>query len=367
MSLGGMKRVGVKDCRSALRHSRQMPWGLLIAAFTFFLSLAIGCCLTAAMSRLYGVKGLRPLARRAVFLSVICLVASFILLLAAVENPWRLLVYNAVFPNLRSNIWWLVTLAGVTAGCAFLEFSTILNNGGPSKFFFGFLGAVTAVGASNNLAALITGSMDPPLWFGAQLLVLYLIFAVLAGVAGVVGASLLLARINGRELMRSEKTACETASLVMQYSCLVLLGLYTIRFGSVLYRPADPGRATVLMLLAGRYLVPFLLLGIIAGLLVPLPLFLGWQKHKTRQVSLACLLVLGGLFFQRYAMLLAGQASPRLDEWVVVGTPVGYLPSLFEGTVVAGVVGMVGLAVLVGERVFGRLFRAASQPVRKPF
>lgn len=350
-----------------LRNSRQMPWGLLIAAFTFFLSLAIGCCLTAAMSRVYGLKGLRPLARRAVFLSIICLVASFILLLAAVENPWRLLVYNAAFPNLKSNIWWLVTLAGVTTGCVFLEFATMLNSGGNSRFIFGFIGGVTAVGASNNLAALITGSMDPPLWFGAQLLVLYLIFAVLAGVAGVAGSSLLLAALSGRELIGKEKSACETAVLIMQYGCFVLLGLYAVRFGSVLYHPSDPGRETVLMLLAGRYLVPFLIFGIVGGLLVPLLLSFKGLNHKTWPLTVACLLVLGGLFCQRYGMLLAGQATPRLQEWVFASQAVGYLPSLFEAAVVAGVAGLVGVAVLAGERVFGRLFRAASQPARKPF
>lgn len=350
-----------------LRSSRQMPWGLMIAAFTFFLSLAIGCCVTAAMSRVYGLKGLQPLARRAVFLSIICLVASFVLLLSTVESPWRLLVYNAAFPNLRSNVWWLVTLSGVTAGCVFLEFATMLNDNGNSKFIFGFFGAVTAVGASNNLAALITGSMDPPLWFGAQLLVLYLISAVLAGVAGVVSITLLLAEINGRKPMRHEKSACETATVIMQYSCLVLLGLYAIRFGSVLYRSSDPGRETVMMLLTGRYAVPFLGLGIIAGLLVPLLFFFKGPRLKAWPMTLSCLLVLIGLFFQRYGMLLAGQRTPRLDEWIMPGQISGYFPSLSEAAVAAGVVGLVGAAVLVGEKVFGRLFRAASQPARKPF
>ena len=366
---GGILALAVKAVEPAgfLHSSRQMPWGLLIAIFTFALSLSIGCCLTAAMSRIYGLKGLQPLARRAVFLSVIGLVASFILLLATVENPWRLLVYNAAFPNLKSNIWWLVTLSGITAGCVFLEFATMLNGNGDSRFIFGFLGAVTAVGASNNLAALITGSMDPPLWFGAQLLVLYLISAVLAGVTAVVAIALLLAEINGRELMRHERTACETAAVIVQYSCLVLLGLYIIRFGSVLYRPSDPGRETVLMLVAGRYMVFFLLFGIVAGLLVPLQLFFKGQGKRARPMLFSCLLVLNGLFFQRYAMLLAGQTTPRLDQWVMADRIPGYFPSWSEGVVAAGVLGLVGVAVLVGERVFGRLFRTASQPVRKPF
>jgi len=354
------------DAQSFSHLSRLFPWGVIVAVFTVFLSLAIGCSLLGAMSRVYGLKGLRPLAPLAVFLSIICLVGSFILLMVMVENPWRLLIYNAVFPSLRSNLWWLVTLSGITAGCAFLEFATMMNMGNRSKFIFGFMAAVTGVGASNNLAALVTGSMDPPLWFGAQLLVLYLLSSVLAGVAAVVGATLLLCLVNGRRVNKIERSAIQISGTVMQYLCLILLGLYGIRFGTIFFRPSDPGYSSALQLLTGSDLVLFAVFGVVLGLVVPLVFFWREKWEDIRSMTAVCALVIIGLFFQRYGMLIAGQSVPKLGEWVMAGQPNGYFPSLSEAVVVLGVLGLVGVFLLVGDRVFGKLLRSASHPARKP-
>jgi len=347
--------------------SRMIPWGLTTAVLTVFLSLAIGCCLVGAMGRVYGLKGLRPLTRRAVYIAMIAMVSAFLLLMVTVENPWRLLIYNAIFPNLRSNIWWLVTLSGITAGCVFLEFAAMLNGGGDSKFIFGFMGAVTGVGASNNLAALITGTMDPPLWFGPQLLVLYLLSAVLVGMATVLGATLLLALLNGRELGKAEKSAVETAVVVMQYLCVILLGLYGVRLGTVFYHGTDPGYPTAQLLFSGPYLLLFFLLGLGGGLVVPLLFFLLGKWRNLRMTVCICLLVIVGLFFQRASMLVAGQSVPKLGVWLLPGQPQGYFPSFWEFGVAGGAVGLLGVALLVGERVFGKFFRTSSQPARKPF
>lgn len=364
--LAAIVYAGIAGQHAVYGISRQVPWGVVIGAYAFFAAVAIGCCLVAAMSRVYGLTGLAPVARRAVFVSMVSSVAAMVLLMGTMENPWRMLVYNAVSPNPLSNIWWLVTLTGIMAGCMFLEFAAMFQEKGPSRFIIGFIGAVVGVGASNNLGGLLAGAMDPPLWFGGQLLVVFLCSTVLAGAAVMVLVVGGVALLSGEEVNGDQLVACQVLAAIIHFMLAILAIVMIIRFYTVFTTENDSGLAVATILLRGKLSVSFWLVEVGIGLVGPIVLLLS-TRENIRLLMIAAAMALTGLFMQRIDLVLAGQFTPKLGEWQRISAVVSYLPSWLELVAVAGAVGIVGFGVLSGERLFSRFWRTASHPFRNPF
>jgi len=276
----------------ALAAEKEMVWGFRMGFLAFLCAGAIGCCLLAAMSRVYGLKGLAPFFKRAVFLSMLCSCAGAIVLLTFVEEPWRLIIYNAVSPNLTSNFWWMTTLVGIMSGCMFIEFAGMLQGTGETKFVFGFVGAVAGMGANNNLAAMLAKNMDPPLWYGPQPLILFLASTLLSGVALISIAAWAGQRLCHCKTDKKTAEAFEIATTIAEFMLCVLLAIYLFRFFTAFSADQDSGRQAVDYLLTGKLQIRFWLLEIGFGMLFPLVILLTNRQKDERRVVIAAALSL---------------------------------------------------------------------------
>ena len=92
--------------------SRGVPWGVLIAAYVFFVVTSTGLCIVSSVGHVFGFENFNPIAKRAVFMSIATIVAGFLVIAFEIENSWRMPVGNVVGANLTSNIWWMGTLYG---------------------------------------------------------------------------------------------------------------------------------------------------------------------------------------------------------------------------------------------------------------
>ena len=104
----------------AYNNTREIPWGLLIAAYVFFVVTSTGLCLVSSIGHVFNVDALKPIAKRSVFLAIVSIVAGFVIIGFEIENPWRMPIYNVLSANATSNIWWMGTLYG-----AYLFFMSI--------------------------------------------------------------------------------------------------------------------------------------------------------------------------------------------------------------------------------------------------
>ncbi len=328
-------------------------WGFPMAAYAFFATLAFGSAFTAAMCRMYGLTPLAPFFRRAVWLAMVAGLLSFALLACVVAAPWRLLVYSAITPNPTANFWWLVVLTGMMLGCLFLLVVLLGSANGDTdtvgQYVFLFVAAVAAFGANNNLAALLAGMVDPPLWSGLQALILFCASTILAGCSlAVVGGQAVRAGA-GRELSAAERSAVQTAGVVMLFMLVVLAGVTAFRLAAVLRFPEDPGHEAARLLLTGPLRWSFWGGEVAVGLLAPLACLLTAREGRERRVALAGGLALFGVLLQRYHLVLLARFTPSLGPFQ---PPAGnhLVPSLAD---VAGLVlalAVLGLALPVGER-----------------
>jgi Ni/Fe-hydrogenase subunit HybB-like protein len=338
--------------------SREIPWGILTASFAFFAIASTGLCLIGAISHAYGVTPLRPLGSRAVYLAIVSTVTAFMLLAFSVESPWQFIYYNATSPSLTSNIWWFSTLYGIMAGCLFLRFAFLVSGSQGLALTFGIIAAVTAVGANNNLGGLFTLAADPPIWFGVQLLVLFLASAVLAGTAAIIIFTVLACKLRQQKIIGEIHKALETAATLMALMLGIVLVVTVARFYTMFFStPPDPGRVAAMALVNGPLAVNFWIFEILTGLVVPLALLLITRTKSIWAMPLAACMAMVGAYIQKFDLVYSAQIVPKFSGWNNLPQYLHYFPSGAELIVVFGAFALMGFGFLLGERFVGRLFR----------
>jgi len=81
-----------------------------------------------------------PIAKRAIFLSIMTIMAGFFVIAFEIENPFRMALYNVISPNLTSNIWWMGTLYGAYMFFMAIEFTFLVLNKPKIATIIGFNG-----------------------------------------------------------------------------------------------------------------------------------------------------------------------------------------------------------------------------------
>ena len=337
--------------------TREVPWGILTSSFAFFAITSTGLCLIGAISHAYGVTPLRPLGSRAVYLAIVSTVTAFMLLAFSIESPWLLIYYNAASPNLTSNIWWLSTLYGIMSGCLFLRFAFLVSGSQGLALTFGIIAAVTAVGANNNLGGLFTMASDPPIWFGVQLLVLFLASAVLSGTAAVIIFTVLAYKLRQQKIAREVHKALETAATLMALMLGIVLVVTIARFYTMFFSDTpDPGIAAARALINGPLAVNFWGFEIATGLIAPLALLLTTKTKSIWAMTLASCMAMVGAYVQRFDLVYSGQIVSKFSGWTDLPQYLHYFPSGAELIVVLGAFGLMVFGFLLGERFVGKLF-----------
>ena len=92
-------------------------------------------------------------------------------------------------------------------------------------------------------------------------------------------------------------------------------------------------------------------------MVIPMVILIFTQMKSVAAMSAASLMVLVGGFFQRYDLVVAGQQVPVFYGWNNLPSYLGYVPSMGEFMVVFGGTGLVFTGFLLGERLFGKVFR----------
>ena len=337
--------------------TREVPWGILISTYAFFAITSTGLCLLAAIGHAFGGTPLAPLGNRAVYLSIITILAAFSVIGLELESPWRMLLYNVISPNLTSNIWWMGTLYGMAVGCMFVEFFAILTGRFKLALAIGVLGALAEVGANTNLGAVFATLSARPFWFGAQLPVYFLCSAVMSGAAAIILFTHLSHKARKEEIDEATMGGLQSAGKILALTIFLISVATAWRFISFYTGGNAAGIVAAENLLHGPLSTNFWVFETAIGLVLPLLILVGSQMKSVAAMSAASLMVLVGAFFQRYDLVVAGQQVPVFYGWDNLPSYMGYAPSMGELMVVMGAIGLCGAGFLLGERFFGKVFR----------
>ncbi len=337
----------------AYNVSREVPWGILISTYVFFVVTSTGLCLVSSIGHVFGVKDFMPIAKRSVFLSIVTIVAGFTVIFFEIENPFRMAVYNIISPNWTSNIWWMGTLYGAYLFFMCVEFTLLQIDKHRLATYAGFMGVISGIAAHSNLGAVFGMLHGREFWYGPYMPIYFIASAMMSGCATILFFSYLASKVNNEKFDKlSEKALAVTTKVGILAICIIMFfTAWKIITGFV---GAEGKREAMMTLLTGQYALNFWLLEVTAGMVLPLVLYILSRGKDMKMIFAGSALMIFGIFFMRYDLVVVGQIVPVYYELGVseYETLLTYFPSLHEILVVLGGIGIVGTTFLLGEKIF---------------
>jgi len=334
--------------------TRDVPWGLLIAAYVFFVVSSTGLCLVSSIGHVFGVEAFKPIAKRSVFMAIVTIVAGFFVIGFEIENPWRMPIYNMLSPNPTSNIWWMGTLYGAYLFFMVVEFALLQMEKHKTAGMLGLLGVISGIAAHSNLGAVFGLLSGREFWHGPYMPIYFITSAMMSGCAAVIFFHCLGYRANGWKMSEKlEGSLMATAKLGATLIAVIMFFTTWKMITGISGQP--PGKYEAMMaLVSGPYAINFWLGEVMLGMVIPFAMILAARAKNIPVLFWASVSGIVGIFFMRYDLVVVGQLVPWYSELGVVDMPelLTYTPSLHEIVVTAGAMGLCVAGFFMGERLF---------------
>ncbi len=338
----------------AFGYTREVPWGLLIAAYVFFVVTSTGLCLVSSIGHVFGVEQFQPIAKRCVFMAISTIIAGFLVIGFEIANPWRMAIYNITSPNLTSNIWWMGTLYGAYLFFMLIEFALLQMNKHKEAAMLGLLGVVSGIAAHSNLGAVFGLLSGREFWHGPYMPIYFITSAMMSGCAAVVFFTWIAYRANGWEMSDKLKSSLSSVAklgallitVIMFFTCWKMIS-------GVSGQPAGKYEA-MMSLISGPFATNFWVGEVMMGLVIPFVIILAVRAKSMNGLFVASVSSIIGIFFMRYDLVVVGMLVPHFHGMGIVDLPhlFPYTPTFHEIAIVAGAMGLCGMMFLMGEQLF---------------
>ncbi|RUM87654.1 MAG: polysulfide reductase [Thermodesulfatator sp.] len=334
--------------------SREIPWGILISTYVFWAGLSCGLSVTSAVGHLLHNRPLGAIGARSVFLAIATIFAGFLAIGLELENPWRLPIWVALSPNLRSNIWWMGTLYTVYVILLLLEFTLMTLGKHKASARTGLLAGLSDIAAFSNLGAVFALLAAHPFWYGTYIPTFFIPSALMNGAAAIIFFTWLAYRLSEREMEPEVVQGLQVAGKIYGFTiaiCIFFLGWKIA--ASIAGKPYGSWEA-IMALLKGPLAFNFWVFEVCLGLVIPLLVIIGVRARDINAMAYVGGLSLIAAFVMRYDQVVAGQLVPHYAHMHIYGLPqyYHYAPSLCEWLIVIGSLGLFGALFAWGEMAF---------------
>lgn len=339
--------------------NKPASWGLYIVNFVFFIGLSAGGILVSALAHVGGLKRYEPVGRIAEVLAIICLILAQMFIVLDLGRPDRLLnlfIYGWT-QRWQSPLVWDVTiiLAYLVMALGLFYYGSradIARSRGQSVSpraaerdrralrVLAFLSVPGAVGLHSITAWLFGLMVSRPGWHTALMAPLFVTSAIVSGLALVTVVVLLSRRFLQAHV--DDDTVRGLGRLLL-YLIPVLGYLMFSEWLTVNFAGSEHHTAVFRDMMFGRF-APFFWFDFFAGLLLPFLILLVTGCRSTAAVGLAALLVVAGVWTERYLLVMPAQVNVPLY-------PQGnYAPTAVEWSLMLGVYAVGALLYLFVAR-----------------
>jgi Ni/Fe-hydrogenase subunit HybB-like protein len=333
--------------------TREVPWGLLISTYVFFVVTSTGLCLVSSIGHVFNIESLKPIAKRSVFMAIITIIAGFMVIGFEIANPWRMPIYNMTSPNVTSNIWWMGTLYGAYLFFMLVEYALLSTGRFKQAALFGLAAVVSGIAAHSNLGAVFGLLAGREFWHGPYMPIYFITSAMMSGCAAVIFFSWAGYRANNWQMSESYKNALHvTSKLMLLLICVIAFFTTWKMIGGITGKGAKV--ESMMALINGPYAVNFWIGEIMLGMVIPFALILLARAGNIKTLFAASASMMIGIFIMRYDLVIVGQIVPHFSGMGIVDLPryFSYTPSLHEILIIVGSLGLCGMGFLMGERLF---------------
>ncbi len=353
ISFYGMIHVLFYGQEASYGVSRDLPWGLLIITYTTMVVSSTGLCLISSMGHVWGFKNFEQIGKRAVWLAISTLMGGFFAIFWDLGAPFnlhalRLLLYYFP-PKFSSPIWGMATFYSLYLLFIAVEFVSLLTKKWKFAMIFGLLAFLAGVAAHSNLGWLYGTNIARPEWRGPFFPIDFILSALLSGTALIVWL-----HFFGGNMKKDEKSMRLMKNLgrlmALFIGAMVFFEIWKTISGLSGHIPIE--YESTIALISGPLSFNFWFFEIIIGYLLPFILLFATRFDSPKIIFLASILVVIGIFFNKYDIVISGQIVPVLAAYYHHVSYIRYLPSLSELSIFVGALGVASIIYFIGEKLF---------------
>ncbi len=329
--------------------TREHPWGLLIAVYIFFVVSSTGFCIVGSLGDVFGFKRFEMISKRAIFGSIVTIMAGFAVIAFEIGHPVRMMIYNVLTPGLTSAIWWMGTLYGLYLTFMIVEFYFLLNNDMKRAKIFGLTGLLVGLAAHSNLGG-VFGFLNARTISNGVYYPTY--FILTAFITGIYLSFIVMGFRYKLNFDDKVKDLLEGLAKIQGLLIAILFFFMTWKLLTDMYG-GMPNRADVAHHML--HTAPFWA-EVIFAMLIPFLVILKDFGKSPKLMFFASLIGMVGIFFMRYNLVHDTQVKPlqmmKLTEYQLPPEWIEYFPSATEIMISLGGLGLCILLYYVGTKAF---------------
>ncbi len=329
--------------------TREHPWGLLIAVYIFFVVSSTGFCIVGSLGDVFGFKRFEMISKRAIFGSIVTIMAGFAVIAFEIGHPVRMMIYNVLTPGLTSAIWWMGTLYGLYLTFMIVEFYFLLNDDMKRAKIFGLTGLLVGLAAHSNLGG-VFGFLNARTISNGVYYPTY--FILTAFITGIYLSFIVMGFRYKLNFDDKVKDLLEGLAKIQGLLIAILFFFMTWKLLTDMYG-GMPNRADVAHHML--HTAPFWA-EVIFAMLIPFLVILKDFGKSPKLMFFASLIGMVGIFFMRYNLVHDTQVKPlqmmKLTEYQLPPEWVEYFPSATEIMISLGGLGLCILLYYVGTKAF---------------
>jgi Ni/Fe-hydrogenase subunit HybB-like protein len=312
-----------------LGTTNDVPWGILIGTYVFFVASATGLCLVSSLGHVFGYELFQPLARKATFLALLTLCIGFAVIATELEFPFRLALYAVISPNLKAPIWWMGALYGGYMLFLAGELFFLMTEQHDRARLAGILGIIAAVAAQSNLGSVFGLLHARPHWFGPFLPIYFIVWALICGAALLILVTYITDFFeNGGQLRDENRPPILALGKLLTLFIGIVLFFTGWKMIAGIYGGHQHEFEVVKAVLTGPLFLSFWGLEMLVGLGISFGILLSRRRTEPRYLATAAVLPMIGILFVRYNFVYTGQMFPMRPLTGKMGEAIWYYPSV---------------------------------------
>ncbi len=333
----------------AYNVTREHPWGLLISVYIFFVVSSTGLCIVGSLGDVFGFKDYMEISKRAIFGSIVTILAGFAVIAFEIGHPVTMMIYNVLTPGLTSAIWWMGTLYGLYLTFMIIEFVFLLKHDMKMAKIFGLSGLLIGLAAHSNLGG-VFGFLNARTISNGVFYPTY--FILTAFITGIFLAFIMYGFRYRLKFTESGTKMLTNLAKIQGLLISILIFFVTWKMLTDIYG-GMPNRAEVAVHILGSWTF---WAEVILAMVIPLVIILASSGRNVVGMFWASMSGMVGVFFMRYNLVHDTQLKPlqtlKTSEYQLVPTWVDYFPSSAEIMISLGGLGLCLLMYYVGTKAF---------------
>ena len=342
--------------------SNQVTWGLMIANVVYLIGASAGSLIISALAGVFGAEEYKPLSRIAAYLAALMIIGALLSIfidIGRIEHGINVVRYF----NLTSIFAWNAFLYTSYLLICIVYLIAQFENWERLVKVLAVIAVVWAIFVHSGTGAIIGFIYSVDLWHSPLTPPLFIISAIASGIGIIIPVLILTFRAIGQEV---DERLIRGLAKIMLGMVFAIMYCFAVEYLTLGYVPAHR-EALNMLLFSSKYPFSFVFWALDFGLGLVLPaIILVNPKTKTSPawISLAGLLVAGGVYAERYILIVPGLAYPKeiLPGMVMEHKPpfefgAAYVPSWVESAEVIGIFALIFLAYLVGLKIFSLIPR----------